>query len=220
MDSVSNENAPKDKLSPWWMIGGIVGVFLLADLGFLHWKVLFDRPAIPLSPSTAPIALIDSPTACPTTCAALIKDATSSIVLPTPYPQPTPVTISSTQPNPPQVSYIPIGGGTTEKKEWAEIPGAEVTIDTANYEGKRTVTWEAALKVLSGNGRTYARFKNMSTKLSITDSQISASADPAVQVVSEPFSLAGGKVTYRVEMYTTTGYRATLESGRIKITVE
>lgn len=221
MDPVSNENAPKDK-STWWAIGGFIGVLLLADLGFLHWKLLFDRPMASSSPPIDTTAvLVGSTDACPTTCTTLIKDATSSVVLPTPYPQPTaPVTLSPTQPSILQVSYIPVGGGTTEKKEWTEIPGAEVTIDTKDYPGKRTVTWEVALKVLSGNGRTYARLKNMSTKLSITDSQVSASADPAVQVQSGSFQIQDGNVTYRVEMYTTTGYRATMESGRIKIVVE
>ena len=219
MDPISNENGSKDKSFFWWIIGGVVGAVLLADLGFLHWKLFFNRPAMQLS-SPVDTVLVGSSDVCPAACTALIKEATASVVFPTPYPQPTPVTVTTTQPSTPQVFYIPIGGGTTEKKEWTEIPGAEVTIDTADYPGKRTVTWEAALKVLSGNGRTYGRLKNMSSKLSITESQISASADPAVQVVSDPFSLAGGKVTYRVEMYTTTGYRATMESGRIKIMVE
>lgn len=160
---------------------------------------------------------------CPVSCIDAIKEATSAIALASPVPvqSPTGVAPSTVTRSEPREYYVPLaGGGSTTKRDWVDIGAAETYVDTTKYPSKITTTWDASLKILSGNGHAFARLINVTDNQILGETEISGSSDTGVRVESKPFTLIAGNKLYRVQMKTNTGYEATINAGRIKIVVE
>lgn len=130
-------------------------------------------------------------------------------------PAPTPASGQS------KITYIPIAGSmTTTSMEWADAPGTDIYIDMVKDYGKVSwVDWEAVLKVDSGNGQAFARLYDVTHKIGVNGSEVSAkTATPSQAASSGNMSFWAGRNLYRVQIKSLNSYEVTFSGGRIKIT--
>lgn len=209
---------------PWKTAGAVLlALAVIANLFVLDYWIVTREPVpnqrfSPLIQDTS-----EKITAvCPVSCIDAIKEATSAITLASPFPAQSPVvTAQQIARQEPREYYIPLaGGGSTTKRDWVDISAAETYVDTSKYPNTITVTWDASLKILSGNGHAYARLITVTDNQILPETEISGSSESGIRVESKPFKLISGNKLYRVQLKTNTGYEATITSGRIKIVVE
>lgn len=208
---------------PWKTVGGILLVLaVIANIAVLDYWIVTREPVpnqrfSPLVQDTS-----EKITAvCPASCIDVIKEATSAITA-SPFPAQSPVvTAQQIARQEPREYYVPLaGGGSTTKRDWVDIGAAETYLDTSRYPSAITVTWDASLKILSGNGHAFARLINVTDNQILQETEISGSSETGIRVESKSFKLISGNKLYRVQLKTNTGYEATITSGRIKIVVE
>lgn len=204
-------------------------LFVFGDLIFLNLKALQKDNALPVLPineaERMPVPSLDSlppllTSTCPKNCLEEIAKATVSFTLKNPSPSP----VLSPSPSPslrPETKefYIPLGAGSVAAQDWADVPSAEAYIDPVNYGKIKSVTFEALLKVPTGNGKVYARLYNVNDKLGIFESEVLAEGSTGMRVESSKINLSSGNKLYRVQMKNTLGVESLLELGRIKIVV-
>lgn len=115
--------------------------------------------------------------------------------------------------------YVPIGSGSTTSKEWVEISGAEVTIDTENYPAIKKVIFEVYLAIPTANGVVSAKLYNVTKQHDVWFSEVSAETEK-IQGRQATISLDSGRNLYRIKMKTTMGYQANLTNARLTIITE
>lgn len=116
--------------------------------------------------------------------------------------------------------FIPIGSGQLAKKDWTDIPGLEVTIDSGKYSAIESVVFEATIWPEGGNGRAYARLKNISDSNPYVESQISSASASGELKTSGNIPLPSGSKKYGVQAKTDIeNFPAHVENARIKITL-
>lgn len=117
--------------------------------------------------------------------------------------------------------FIPIGSGSLKIKDWSDIPGLEVTIDTTKYSSIDSIVFEATIWPEGGNGRAYARLKNITDNNPFEESQISNASTTGVLKTSGNIPLPSGSKKYGVQAKTDIeNFPAHVENARIKITLK
>ena len=117
--------------------------------------------------------------------------------------------------------FIPVGSGSIKKKDWADIPGLEVTIDTTKYSAIESIVFEATIWPEGGNGRAYARLKNISDSNPFVESQISSASNTGELKTSGSIPFPSGSKKYGVQAKTDIeNFAAHVENARIKITLK
>ncbi|MDO8487185.1 MAG: hypothetical protein Q7S45_02755 [Candidatus Curtissbacteria bacterium] len=155
---------------------------------------------------------------------------------PTPSPLPSPQTtgsqVSSTPPanNAGQQTivqtaqkeiFIPVGSGSTNSRTYANIPGAEVTIDSSKYAGIQSVNFEANVSVTGGNGKAYVQLYNKTGGHPVWNSELATTSGTGILLVSPGVSLDPGQNTYIIQAKTDiTDWSANVSTGRIKIVLK
>lgn len=202
-------------------------IVALFDLAFINWWVLTknsnnvsDMPAQPVSQvSPSPFVKTDDEDTEKT------KLNDSTVVFSSPSPTPT----SENKPPDSKVViqnqyreiFIPIGGGKTNSTSFADIDGAEVSIDTSKYSDIDYVLFEGSIWVDGGNGRAWAQLKNVSDNNPLIESQISNPTATPTLKSSAKVPLAAGSKTYRIQARTDLGdYSAHIDNGRLKIVLK
>lgn len=158
---------------------------------------------------------------CPNSCINEIKNATSSMSL---KPQPSIITQQVNQQVYTVTSsvkelFIPLGGGTNSTDDWADLAGIQAYVDTRNYGKIKTVVFEAALRIPTGNEVAYARLYNVTDKHPVWNSEVSLEGGTPKLVVSSLFTLDEGNKLYQVQMKTSLKFQAILDQARIHITL-
>lgn len=115
--------------------------------------------------------------------------------------------------------YIPIGtgGSSTSTTGYESIGVQEVTIDTANYPGYKSMVFEAYLRIYQGNGTAFARLQNKTDGTAISGTEISSTSQDFGIISSGTFTLPSGSKKYTVQLKTSTGYSADLQTARIRV---
>lgn len=117
--------------------------------------------------------------------------------------------------------FIPIGSGSTKSGTFADIAGLEVTIDTTKYSAIESVVFEASLWADGGNGRAWAKLKNISDKNPFVESQISSVSATGEVKTSGNIPIPSGSKKYGVQAKTDlTDYSTHVDNARIKITLK
>jgi hypothetical protein len=155
------------------------------------------------------------PEACLTKILELSTPAASTIqtglVTPTPTRTPTKVPSQTGE------FFIPFGSGSGNSTEWENIPGLLAAIDTANYAQNRTVTFEASLRIPTGNQTVYARLYNVTDKHPVWFSEVSLEGGTPNLVISSPVQLDSGNITYQVQLKTSLGFLSYIDQARLRI---
>ena len=112
---------------------------------------------------------------------------------------------------------IPLGSGETNSKEWTDIPGMNAYIDTKRYSSISSVRFEAVLRIPNAQGWVHARLYNKTDDRPVWNSEVISETDKSLLKQSEPITLDAGNKLYQVQLKSTIGVQALIDSGRIKI---
>ncbi|MDO8638181.1 MAG: hypothetical protein Q7R43_01285 [Candidatus Daviesbacteria bacterium] len=114
--------------------------------------------------------------------------------------------------------YIPLSsGGTTTDKNYYSMGGYQVSIDPADYQGYTSMQLEATLNLNEAVGTINGRLYNSTDSSAVTNSNVSTSATTATLLSSSGFTLSSGKKTYVLQVQSTQGYQANVQSARIRV---
>ncbi len=193
--------------------------FFLINLLILDLKVFTNEEevATPVADKSQTTTIpsfedIDETGTCPPACLEEIARATlSGLAQPTPISLPAPVEPTVKE------FYIPLGSGSTNSRDYAELIGVEGVIDMANYPNVKSIIFEASMRIPTANGLVYAKLYNVTDKHDVWNSEVYAESLNGYRAESGEINLASGRKLYRVMMKSTMGYEAILDSARIKI---
>lgn len=199
-------------------IKGFVNVAVLTSLAIVVMAVLVWQLR------QLPASLRGEPTSPATTLSQPPGQITASIATPAAMPQ-TEENVKAAATQTATISlkeiYIPLGQGESTAKEWKDVGGAEVYIDTSKYPEIDSVVFEAALHMSpSGTGTAYARLRNVTDGPTVWFSDLSTTSVTSTLLQSQKIFLTAGKKLYRVQMYATHGYPAILDFARIKVVLK
>ncbi len=195
-------------------------LFLLINILILDIKLFADEEKEAISPTpsetqpevTPPVVQPVENDACPSACLEAIAESITTGSTPTT----TPPVVTTTEPAVKEF-YIPLGSGSTSSSTWVELPGIESVIDMENYPNVKEIIFEATMRIVTGNGRVYAKLYNVSDKHDAWYSEVYAEGSGGYRAESGNIILAPGRKVYRVMMKSTMGTEAILDNARIKI---
>jgi hypothetical protein len=171
------------------------------------------------TPAASSIVIQPTPAAtdltCPQSCLTKIQELSASTNVPkaaVPPVKPPSNTASAVK-----EYFIPFGSGSGNSTDWENIPGLEATINTANYPKLSAVTFEATLRIPTGNQSAYVRLYNVTDKHPVWFSDISTEGGATKLVTSPTITLDPGSKTYQVQLKTSLGYLSNIDQSRLKI---
>jgi hypothetical protein len=115
---------------------------------------------------------------------------------------------------------VPLGNGQTDATDWVDIPGMNAYVDSTNYGSVTSVRFEAVVRIPNASGFVHARLYNVTGQHPVWNSEVVSETDAALLKDSGPIVLDGGNNLYQVQMKSTIGHLAIIDSGRIKIFVK
>lgn len=205
---------------------------IIFSLGFYYFngRIAYLEQHLPqngtIAATTTPQELVPSASATPAAvncgdeCREFIKlevknaiAGESATLTPKPVAVSSPPAAKKTQ----QVTYIPLGSGSTTSTDWVDVAGAQTYIDLAEYSANPYVAWEATLKIANTNGKAYARLYDATHGIAVNGSEVSVETGSYSVASSGRIYLWSGKNLYKVQIKSQTSEAATLGSGRIKI---
>lgn len=113
-------------------------------------------------------------------------------------------------------AFIPMGTGTTTKRDWEDVAGSDVYINTANYPNTKEAYFEVSMHIPTKNGMMSARLYNVTDKHPVWYSDVSTDQDVST-FVSSKISLDTGNKQYRIQLKTSLEYQSVLDTARIKV---
>lgn len=194
----------------------------LINLLFLD-TLLFREQKTGIIEKTVPIPVVVN--SCPTSCLSEINKATKAATLsitPTSIRTPTPKVESIPQIQTQTSSsvkefFVPFGSGSNSSDDWQDVPGLKATLDPINYGSIKTVTFEATIRIPTGNEVAYARLYNTTDKHPVWFSDVSLEGGTPQLLISKPITLDFGSKTYQVQMKTSLKFQAFLDQSRLHI---
>ena len=140
-------------------------------------------------------------------------------IIPTTIPAKTPVEIPAKKTR--TISYIPVPGpGQTLENNWTDLSGTEFNLSTADYPNLKEAYFEANLKLINGNGQSFARLFDVTAGIEVWGSEVSSTGQKFNTVSSGKITLRSGTHLYRVQAKSLTADTAVFNSGRIKLILE
>jgi hypothetical protein len=194
---------------------------VLLNLLFLD-ILIFRSPKTEIIEKTVSMPIVSN--ICSISCLEAIKEATRSVKL-TVKSEPTPTTIlpTATLTQAPASSslvkefFVPFGSGFNSSDDWQDVGGLKATLDLANYGSIKTVTFEATIRIPTGNETAYVRLFNATDKHPVWLSEVSLEGGTPQLLISKPITLDSGNKTYQVQMKTSLKFQAFLDQSRLHI---
>jgi hypothetical protein len=193
----------------------IVILALLFDIAFLNYKILSLNPPIinQSSNSVRDQGLTSSGDAsCSEACINEINSAISSsqtIQQPS-YPSQLSANVKE--------FYVPFGSGVNSSDDWQDVPGLQAYIDRSAYGSINKVTFEASVRVPTGNQTADVRLFNVTAGHPVWYSEMMFTGGGSPQLlISGPITLDAGNNLYKVQMKTQLKYPAYLDQARVHI---
>jgi len=160
--------------------------------------------------------------ACPQACISEIYQATSSSQIQESTTTTTTLTPTSTPEQTqaiatPKEFFVPFGSGSSTAADWENIPGVVATINTNNYPELKTVTFEATVRIPTGNQTAYIRLYNATDKQAFLDSEMSWEGGTTQLLISRSLAFPSGNKTYQVQMKTQLKFQAIFDQARLHI---
>src|SRR5258708_76729 len=190
-----------------FIVTGTIIIFLLANVFYLNFILVNNKSTNNSNTSVSQ----SSPSISP-----------SITVSPTPSPTPTPTPESSPVSSQTAVKdyFIPLGSGSNQSSEWADIPGAQVTVHLGQYKNLSEIHLQRSVNNPTANGAVYVRLYNVTDKHPVWYSEVSGSGSSTINLTSAAITYDTGSKTYQVQMKTQLNVSANLVQSRIHITVK
>ena len=168
---------------------------------------------------------------CPQSCVDKINKIASSsttqaattgtpiVLTPTAIPisTPTPLPPTPTRTDTVKEFFVPLGAGSGNSSDWSVISGAGAKIDPSDYGDIKTMTFEATLRIPTGNEIVWIRLYNANTYQMISGSEMTLSSGTPTLLISQPISLVSGNNLYQIQMKTQLQYPANIDMARLRI---
>lgn len=116
--------------------------------------------------------------------------------------------------------FVPLGSGKTKAYEWEDIAGMSATIDSRNYTGIKSVSFEISLRIPTANGTVYARLFNKTDGHPVWNSDVSSEGPTALLKTANNITLDSGEKAYQVQMRNSLQYESIADSARMKIVLQ
>lgn len=114
--------------------------------------------------------------------------------------------------------YVPFGSGVNSSDEWQDVPGLQVYINRNSYPSIKTVTFEASIRVPTGNQTADVRLFNVTAGHPVWFSEMTFTGGGTPQLlISQPITLDPGSNLYKVQMKTQLKFPAYLDQARVHI---
>lgn len=212
----------------------ILACLVLINLLFLDIFLFANKkPEVAKIEKNVPAPVPVTVSSCPSSCLSEIKNATKTatvITAPTDGFTPTP-TAKTSAPTPsltPTISpvsatslvkefFVPLGTGSNSSDDWQDVGGLKATLNSANFGNIKTVTFEASVRIPTGNETAYVRLYNATDKHPVWFSDVSLEGGTPQLLISKPITLDSGNKTYQVQMKTSLKYTAFLDQSRLHI---
>lgn len=110
--------------------------------------------------------------------------------------------------------YVPLGAGSTSSTDWIDAPGAQVTLNLADFGNISQIYFEAQLSSPS-SGKVFARLWDSLTG-AVSGSEISANSGDA-QLVSAKVSISSGGRTIKVQLKSEVQQPVSVLNSRLRI---
>ena len=143
----------------------------------------------------------------------------------------TPVSVSTETPMPPSLAqstvsypqnsikdyFIPLGSGTNQTSDWADVPGVQAVVNLGQYQNIKEIRFEASVYVPTGNQSVSVRLFNATDKHPVWYSEVAMSENTSASLTSGPIIYEKGDKLYTVQMRTQLQSLANLTQARIHI---
>jgi hypothetical protein len=117
----------------------------------------------------------------------------------------------------PQTLYLPLGGSAaTANTSWTLAQNTSLTFNRDDYPGARFI-FEVFAYSKQGAGQARVRLYDTTHQNGFFESEVVASTDSYVKLISGPLPLLSGTNTYQVQVKSSNGYDAYMDGARIKI---
>lgn len=210
----------KDKFLSSRTIFRTLAFLVLLNIIFLD-VLLFKGQKAEIIEKTVSIPIVSN--ACPASCLSEIKEATRSVKLSVKSESTPTITLPTLPPSQAPASslvkefFVPFGTGSNSSDDWQDVGGLRVTLDPSNYGSIKTVTFEASVRIPTGNEIAYVRLYNVTDKHPVWFSDVSLEGGTPQLLISKPITLDSGNKTYQVQMKTSLKFQAFLDQSRLHI---
>jgi hypothetical protein len=113
--------------------------------------------------------------------------------------------------------FVPLGTGTNQSDDWADVTGAQAYIDSTRYRRIKKVTFEATLEVPASSQISYVRLYNVTDKHPVWYSELSMDGSGPQLLASSPVTLDSGQKLYQVQMKSQLKALTRLVQSRVHI---
>lgn len=198
----------------------IFAFLVLINLLFLD-VIIFNGQKTKIIEKTVSVPII--PNVCPASCLSEMNQIAKETVGSVKAPVFTSLTLTKTSPTQAPTSFsvkeffVPFGTGSNSTDDWQDVAGLRASLDASNYGSIKTVTFEASVRIPTGNETAYVRLYNVTDKHPVWFSDVSLDGGVAQLLISKPITLDLGNKTYQVQMKTSLKYPAFLDQSRIHI---
>jgi hypothetical protein len=199
---VSDERSTKVRFT----VVTIILILILFNISFLNYIYISDS-------KKQPNLLTETTTTSSTT------KPSDNLFIPTTTIAPTQTqNIPTINTNKPTVKdyYIPLGSGTGQGTDWNDIPGAQATVDFAQYSPIKEIRLEVSVNIPTGNESVSVRLYNVTDKHPVWYSEVITN-NATSYLTSSPIIYDLGSKLYQVQMRTQLEYPANLTQARIHI---
>ncbi len=114
----------------------------------------------------------------------------------------------------PKTQYITLGGGETSSTAWTDIPGAEVTLDIADFGQIKQIFFEVSL--FSQSGKVFGRLWDKRAGTIISGSEVDHIAGDA-QVKSSPVTIPASGRTIFLQLKSEVGQPVKANTSRLRV---
>jgi hypothetical protein len=189
---------------------------VLFDLLFLNYKILSPTP--PSQGKTQEVATLADTSAKEDNCGQDCQDEIDKVVSEALSQRSSTQIVTSGGSSGVKEYYVPFGTGISTSSEWEDVPGLQAYIDKSAYGSIKKVTFEASVRVPTGNQTAEVQLFNITAKHPVWSSQVTFTGGGTPQLlISDPITLDSGNNLYKVQMKTQLKYPAYLDQARVHI---
>lgn len=193
-----------------FLIIGVIAfllILLITSLIFLFIKNKED--SIPVVAQSPILSISPSPTVLPL----------SPTLLPTPVATIQPTIAQTVLVQEPAVKdyFIPLGSGTNNSTDWADVVGVAARMDFGQYKNIKEIRFESSVNLPASGQFVNIRIYNQTDKHPVWYSEVATTGSATSYLVSQPLAYDKGEKLYQVQMKNQLQAPANLVQSRLHI---
>lgn len=117
--------------------------------------------------------------------------------------------------------HIYLGSGINTTDDWTDVAGLQAYVDSTKYGTISKVTFDATVRVPTGNQTVWVRLYNVTDKHPVWYSEMTMNGNgPALLTTSQNLTLGTGQKLYQVQMKSQLKHQAYVDGSRLRIVGE